>query len=246
MNLVLPCSKVTSPSHVMVACSGAQQLAPITVTLKIGLRRLNNCDWDEELSIGIKEQWAKILIKVKDAESITFKRCIKPVNAVGQPDLIIFNDGSELAMCTAAYIRWECTDDSADCRLWVAKTRVTPLQKLTIYRIEAQSAVMGVRLGETIKKNSIWEFNNIYYITDSKCLLATLSKDSVALGEFMGNRVAEILDTTTVKQWYHVASKDNIADLATREKLQPLGTLTKTVIGKEDLLGCTYLLQSGL
>ena len=47
-------------------------------------------------------------------------------------------------------------------------------------------------------------------------VLALLTKDSTALREFMGNRVAEILHSTTFNQWYHVASKDNIADLGTR------------------------------
>ena len=32
----------------------------------------------------------------------------------------------------------------------------------------------------------------------------------------MGNRVAEILDTTNIEQWYHVKSKDNISDIGTR------------------------------
>ena len=34
----------------------------------------------------------------------------------------------------------------------------------------------------------------------------------------MGNRVTEILDTTTVEQWYHVKSKENISDCGTRNK----------------------------
>ena len=51
---------------------------------------------------------------------------------------------------------------------------------------------------------------------DSECLLATLRKDINTLREFMGNRVAEILDSTVVEQWYHVKSKQNISDLGTR------------------------------
>ena len=51
--------------------------------------------WDEELPDDVKREWIQILRKVKDAEKVTFKRCIKPVNARGNPDLIICNDGSE-------------------------------------------------------------------------------------------------------------------------------------------------------
>ena len=101
--------------------------------------------------------------------------------------------------------------------MWLARTRVAPIKKLTTPRIELQAAVMGVRLSKTIQKNSIWTFNNIYHITDSKCLLGTLTKETVALGEFPGNRVTEMLETTTTDQYYHVSSEDNISDLATRE-----------------------------
>ena len=44
-----------------------------------------------------------------------------------------------------------------------------------------------------------------------------MTKDTTVLGEFVGNRVAEILHTTSTDQWYHVKSKENIADLGTRE-----------------------------
>ena len=121
-------------------------LAPITIVLKINLRRLNNLGWDTEVSEETKQQWVKILTKLKEAEVVTFKRCVRPANSVGQPVLIISTDGSDLAMCATAHVRWECSDGTVDCRLWLARTRVAPIKKLTTPRIELQAAVMGVRL----------------------------------------------------------------------------------------------------
>ena len=194
-------------------------LVPITIQMKISLRQLYskelNLGWDEAVPAHIKREWVDILCKVKRAEDITFNRCIKPRDSVGNPKLLICSDGSEKAMCATAHIRWEC-EDEIKCRLWAAKSQVTPLQKLTIPIIEMQAAVMGVRLSKSIQDNSIWKFDEIYHIVDSECLLATLRKDTDALREFMGNRVAEILDSTDVKQWYHVKSKQNISDLGTR------------------------------
>ena len=191
-------------------------LAPLTVALKIGLRKINGRGWDEELPLDLKEEWVRALTKLKQAETVTFKRCVKPENAVGKPSLIVCNDGSEVAMCTTAHIRWMCDDDSIQCCLWSAKTRVTPLKKITIPKIELMSAMMGVRLAKKINKSSIWEFEKIFHITDSKCMLATLSKETSTLGEFVGNRVTEVLDTTEIDQWYHIGSNDNISDLGTR------------------------------
>ena len=195
--------------------------SPITVQM-IAMRKLYRMDsqlgWDDDVPNDMKQEWVEVVQSVKESEGITFQRCVRPADAIGNPELIICSDGSEQAMCATAYLRWR-RPDGFKCYLWTAKSRVTPIKKLSIPRIEMQSAVMGVRLSDTIRRNSIWEFDNVYHIVDSLCSLATLKKDSSALREFMGNRVAEILDTTEVKQWYHVKSEDNIADLGTRSNI---------------------------
>ena len=214
-------------------------LVAITVCMKIALRRLftreKKLAWDEELPDDVKKEWIKILQKVKDAEKVTFKRCIKPVNARGNPDLIISNDGSELAMCATAHIRWECEDGSVKCQLWTAKSRVTPLQRQPVPRSEMSSAVMGTRVGSTLEKVSPWKFDNIYRIVDSECTLATLKKESTALKPYMGNRASECLGSSDVKEWYCVKSEDNIADLATREdaKIEDISEDSPWQNGKE-------------
>ena len=148
---------------------------------------------------------------------MTFKRCIKPVNARGNPDLIVSNDGSELAMCATAHVRWECNDGSVRCYLWTAKSRVTPLRRQTVPRSEMQSAVLGARLAATVRKHSPWKFQNVYHIVDSECTLATLKKETTALRPYMGNRASECLESSKVEDWFCVKSHDNIADLGTRE-----------------------------
>ena len=195
-------------------------VSAITIQVKIELRNLYgkeaNLGWDDTLPRDVKLRWVKILQLLKSAEKIRFRRCVKPAAAVGQPILIVCNDGSEEAMCATAHIRWELQDGSYECCLYVAKTRVTPLRKETIPRIEIQSAVLATRLSKTILTHSEMEFSEVVHILDSMCSLATLKKDTVALREYMGNRVSEILSSTSIEQWYHVKSKENIADLGTR------------------------------
>ena len=102
-----------------------------------------------------------------------------------------------------AHIRWELEDGNVECALYAAKTRVAPLQKETIPRLEGQSGCMSTRLSESIITHSGIEFSKVIHLLDSECTLASLHKDTVALKEYMGNRVAEMLKTTTVEQWYH-------------------------------------------
>ena len=166
-------------------------LSPITIQMKIELRTLYNKEmklgWDDPVPRQVKENWVRILQLVKNSEKVKFPRCIRPNSAVGNPDLVMCNDGSTEAMCTTAHIRWKLESGDYECFLWSAKTRVGPLQRISIPRIEMQSAVMSTRLCKSIMTFSSIEFNKIIYILDSKCTMATLSKDTMALREYMGN-----------------------------------------------------------
>ena len=121
---------------------------------------------------------------------------MKPANSKGQPQLIISSDGSKLAMCTTAHIRWECTDGSVVCQLWSAKARIAPLKEWTVPKLELQAAVFGIRLAGSVIKNSIWEFAKVHRIVDSECTLSTLRKDTCKLPEFQSNRVGECMDSS--------------------------------------------------
>ena len=57
-------------------------------------------------------------------------------------------------------------------------------KRITIPRAEMQAGVMAVRLGNSIAKDSGYNFENTFYISDSECTLASLKKDSVALRVF--------------------------------------------------------------
>ena len=56
----------------------------------------------------------------------------------------------------------------------------------------------------------------MYRIVDSECTLSTLKKDSFVLPEFQANRVTECLESSKIEEWHHTRSKNNIADLGTR------------------------------
>ena len=169
----------------------------------------------------MKEKWVQLIQLLKSAESVRFPRCVRPANAVGNPELVLFNDGSNDAMCTVAYLRWKLDNGEYECTLWTAKTRVTPLKKTTIPRIEMTSAVMSTRLCKTINEHGGLEFENTYFILDLARTMALMKKNTVALKEFIGNRVLEALEVAQPDQFFHVKSSDNIADLGTRMDATP-------------------------
>ena len=217
-------------------------VACITIQLKIELRNLFskelNLTWDDPVPEEIKKRWIQILQVVKSVEHVRFRRCIKPDGpVVGKPELIVCNDASTEAMCATAHVRWELTDGTVECFLYAAKTRVAPLQKESVPRLEMQSAVMGARLSKSITTHTKLEFSKVTHILDSKCTLAVLHKDTVALKEFMGNRASEVLRKSELENWYHVPSKKNISDLGTRRD----ATVTDVSKGSEWQDGASWM-----
>ena len=57
-------------------------------------------------------------------EEITFQRCTKPEEAIGDPILVLFSDGSENIFGTCAYARWQTESGSFVSSLIASKSRV--------------------------------------------------------------------------------------------------------------------------
>ena len=153
----------------------------------------------------------------------------------------MFNDGSNDAICKAAYVRWKLCSDDYESLLWAAKTLVTPLKKTTMPRIEMTSAAMSTCLCKTIKEYGGLNFIffdclaqtcahyrrchlntwHVYFILDSTSTMYLMRKHPVALKEFMANRVTGALEVANPDQIYHMRSSGNIADLGTRMNATP-------------------------
>ena len=101
-------------------------VAPITIQLKIEMRELYRFElklgWDDDIPYEKKVVWHKILQLLKLSEKVRFKRSLIVENAVGTPDLLIFCDGSPMAMCTVGYIRWHLEDGSYTAYIIAGKT----------------------------------------------------------------------------------------------------------------------------
>lgn len=50
-----------------------------------------------------------------------FQRCVQPENAIGDPMLVVFSDGSKIAYGACAYVRWQVGMDNFESRLVIAK-----------------------------------------------------------------------------------------------------------------------------
>ena len=125
-------------------------LSPFIVKAKILLRRLWGQDkkfgWDEAIPSQLMKEWITFFVELYEVEDIGFNRCVKPLNAVGDPILIIFSDGSGDIYGAVAYIRWDLGNGSYRTYLLTAKNRIAPLKVIDVVRLELCGAVVGKRL----------------------------------------------------------------------------------------------------
>ena len=80
--------------------------SPYTVRAKILMRQLwtseTKFDWDDPISETYAQEWKMFFDDLGEMSKMTTKRCIRPVDVVGQPILILFSDGSNNAYGTCA------------------------------------------------------------------------------------------------------------------------------------------------
>ncbi|XP_068742502.1 uncharacterized protein [Montipora capricornis] len=150
------------------------------ISAKIALQALwkRGISWDEELSSELSQRWKKLFQEMVQLNGVRFDRCLTPPNAIGQPVLCVFSDASEDAFGACAYARWQLSTGGFNAKFIAAKSRVAPLKKLTIPRLELQGAVLASRLGKTILKESRLKFEKSVFFLDSKIVLAWICSET--------------------------------------------------------------------
>ena len=195
-------------------------LSPLTVGMKVMFQEVcqSKLDWDEPLSEAFQERWRKWLSSLKEARSVNLTRCI--YDGIGEKvvsyELHGFGDASERAYGAMVYL--VCVTNSGRfVRLMASKTRVAPLSKQVIARLELMAARITAQLKEAVEKalQSKITVNSVHMWSDSITTLYWI-KGEREWSQFVQNRVNEILRLTARETWNHCPGVENPADLASR------------------------------
>ncbi len=129
-----------------------------------------------------------------------------------------FCDASEIAYAGVVYIRMTDTQDNTHVSLVMAKTKVAPIKRQTIPRLELCGAHLLSKLLRHVKEIFNVPMHDTFAWTDSTIVLCWLNG---RFKTFVGNRVSFIMDQISPDRWSHVSSSDNPTDCASRGLFLP-------------------------
>ena len=171
--------------------------------------------WDDPIPEKERKQWEQWISGLQDMKKISVPRCVQPFPPV-QVELHHFSDASEVAYGVVSYLRVIAKDGRIECTLVMAKSRLAPLKRLTLPRLELQAATLAARQNALLRKELGLDLRPPTYWTDSTIVLQYISNTTARYHTFVANRVAEIQNATNIEEWRHVPTHENPADDASR------------------------------
>ena len=166
----------------------------------------------------------EFFLQLFELERLEFPRSLWPSEGVqGNPELVVFSDGSVLAFGTAVYIRWKLKSGTWWATLVMSKCKIAPKNRITVPRLELNGAVLAKRVREFLVDQMDVDFDRTYHLVDSSTVLGYVHKSDAKLKPYEGIRVSEIQTSGSfidgrLRDWCWIETELNPADWATKPR----------------------------
>ncbi|XP_044249366.2 uncharacterized protein [Drosophila takahashii] len=192
-------------------------LSPLVVVAKILLQELwlAGLQWDESVPENIHTAWSKCLKSFQTVSILSIPRyCLQ--HKMRSLQLHGFCDASIRAYGCCVYLRSETSTGDVAVQLLTGKSRVAPVKKKSLPKLELCGAHLLGQLYAKLKPLLADRKVSVYFWTDSQTVLHWLKQHSVTLSAFVGNRISEIQEWTADGQGKFVPGESNPADIVSR------------------------------
>lgn len=196
-------------------------ITPTLIPAKLLLQQLwlIKLDWDDLVPEEIRSKFEEMVAPWAET-TFSIPRKIAYQN-IDRLELHCFTDSSGYAYGAVVYLRVEnCYRVSTN--IVFSKTRLAPLEGLSIPRLELLGILVGSKALKFVKKQLQINIEDVYLWSDSSCCLQWLKMDRVE-DVFVSNRLKQIhvMEEELNIQFRHVRTNYNPADLASRGIKQP-------------------------
>lgn len=193
-------------------------LTPYTIPAKVLLQEMwaSGVECDEQVGEDLSQKATQWFDELSALASLKIPRCLRNLTTVNEKTIHTFVDSSQEAYGAACYVRHLYKDGTLNCRLVASKSRVAPLQAVSIPRLELMAAVAGLKLVQTVGQVLGIDKSKWVFWSDSMDVLYWIRGQSRKIKPFVANRVGEIQASTNPEQWRYVPTKLNPSDLLTR------------------------------
>lgn len=191
-------------------------LAPFIVRAKMLLQELwlEQLPWDEPVPEHLKAKWLAIREELTQVEQIAIPRWLQTLTTA-KVELHGFSDASQLAMAAVVYVK-SVSGQHNYSTIVCSKSKVAPLKKMTIPRLELTAALLLAKLMNYVQLSLDVKPTQVHCWTDSTVALTWIRSHSSRWKEFVRNRVSKIQELTPISVWKFVPGKENPADCASR------------------------------
>ena len=148
--------------------------SPVLLKGKVFLQSLwsKNKGWDDNINDEDLVFWSVVSSNVLGLSGVSVKRCIAiSDNENVQYYLFCFCDASSYAYAASVNLQQRNEAQESKSDLIFSKTRIAPLKKMTIPRLELMAVVIGVRCLQYVKQQLKISVEGSYLYTDSQCVL---------------------------------------------------------------------------
>lgn len=181
------------------------------------LQRLwkSNIGWDDPLPPSFAHQWTRFDEDLQGVSEYLIPRWLGTSSDTDGLEFHGFSDASQNALGAMLYLRTIQTFADVKVSFLVAKSKVTPLKKQTIPRLELAAVLLSRLLARTRNILNLPHVPAHFWI-DSSVSLAWIRGHPSKWQEFVANRVAVIQELAPDARWHHVAGSENPADCVSR------------------------------
>ena len=192
--------------------------SPFTIPVKALIQQLwlLKIGWDDPVPDNLAQIWQDWRDQLHLVTTVAIPRyyhdkqkTIRSIQVHG------FSDSSEIAYGGAVYLRTTCTDATITTALVIAKSKVTPLKKLTIPKLELCAVLLTSKLVQTVSAQLSVDPSNVFGWSDSTITLQWL-RTHHSLKTYVSNRVTATTSRLPASHWKHVPTRDNPADINSR------------------------------